>query len=100
MQRRDQRYQALCGRRGGVLVQRHLHRVVADLLRDHLSPRLAAAGSPVPVEVMAEFYASAAVGLLVWWVDAGFPHGPERLAGMYHRLAAPGVRAVLAGGHG
>ncbi|WP_213451705.1 TetR/AcrR family transcriptional regulator [Rhizomonospora bruguierae] len=88
-------YQALCGRRGGDVVRRHLHRLLADLLAAHLRPRLAAAGSGVPVEVAAEFCASAAIGLLIWWVDHDFRYGPERLARMYHALAAPGIRAAL-----
>jgi AcrR family transcriptional regulator len=76
-------YRALCGRQGGVLVHRHLHKLVGDLLRAHLG-RL---GRDVDVDVAAEFYTSAALGLLVWWVDQDFRGGPAWLAGTYRKLA-------------
>lgn len=73
----------------------HLHGLVRGLLQEHLQPHLAAAGSDMPVEVAAEFHASATVGLLSWWVDRDFPYDHSRLAQMYRRLATPGVLAVL-----
>jgi AcrR family transcriptional regulator len=88
-------YAALCGRRGGILVERHLHRLVGDLLRDHLRPHLSAAGSDLLTDVVAEFYTSAALGLLTWWIDNDFRHGPTRIAHLYQRLAAPGLLAAL-----
>ena len=91
-------YQALCGKQGGNIVYGHLHRLVGGLLRDHLRPHLAAAGSDLPVDVVAEFYTAAALGLLVWWVNQDFPHDPAALASMFHRLALPGVLGALGGG--
>jgi hypothetical protein len=49
----------------------------------------------MPVEVVAEFYASATIGLLSWWVDRDFPYEPSHLTQMYRRLATPGVLAML-----
>src|SRR3954447_6777522 len=72
-------YAALCGRQGGDIVYRHLRRFFRDLLREHLRPHLAATGSDLPVDVVAEFYTSAALGLLTWWVDHDFRHGPDHL---------------------
>lgn len=88
-------YAALCGRQGGHLVQRHLHQLVGGLLREHLRPHLVEAGSDLPVDVVAEFATTAALGLLAWWIDHGFPYGPARIAYMYQRLAAPGILAAL-----
>ncbi|MCW3839097.1 TetR/AcrR family transcriptional regulator [Micromonospora yasonensis] len=89
-------YKALCGRRGGTVAQRHLHRLVSDLLRDHLRPHIETAGSDLPVDVAAAFYTSAALGMLTWWVDQDFRPGPAALASIYQRLAAPGLLAALA----
>ncbi|HEU5110633.1 MAG TPA: TetR/AcrR family transcriptional regulator [Micromonosporaceae bacterium] len=86
-------FRALCGRQGGNVVHRHLRRLVGDLLREHLRPHLAAAGGDIPVDVAAEFYTSAALGLLTWWVDHDFRPGPVRMARLYQRLAAPGLLA-------
>ena len=65
-QRRRPVYRALCGKQGGTIVIGHLHELVRGLLREHLQPHLDAAGSDMPVEVVAEFYANATIGLLAW----------------------------------
>lgn len=85
---RNQRvYRALCGRQGGALVQRYLRRLIGDLLRKHLRPHVSRAD--VPAEVAAEFYTSAALGLLVWWIDHDFCNGPAWLTSTYRTLATP-----------
>lgn len=88
-------YEALCGKQGGTVVHRYLHRLIGDLLREHLRPHLAAADSGLPADMVAEYYTSATLGLLIWWIDQGFRFGPARMAAMHHHLAAPGVMAAL-----
>jgi AcrR family transcriptional regulator len=87
-------YAALFGRGGGGF-RRRLHELLAGLLRGHLAPHLAAARSDVPLDVVVEFATSAAIGLLVWWIDDGFHIPPDRLALQYQRLVAPGISAAL-----
>jgi AcrR family transcriptional regulator len=82
--RHRQVYRAMCGRPGGTIVQRHLHTMIATALRTHLAP---ANGSGVPVEAAAEFYASALLGLLTWWVGQDFPTSPKHIARLYGQLA-------------
>ena len=86
-------YRALCGRRGGTVVYRHLHTLIATALRTHLGPHLN--GSPIPVDVVAEFYTAGLLGVLTWWIDQDFAHGPAHVARMYGTMANPGVMAVL-----
>ena len=94
---RNQRvYQAVCGRAGETAGTRHLRQVVRDALRDHLT----AAGTRLPVEIVAEYHANALVGLLVWWVRQGFPYGPAEMARMCQEMTAPGVMATLLVRHG
>jgi AcrR family transcriptional regulator len=88
-------YRALCGRQGGNLVYRHLHQLVGELLREQLRPHLAAANDGPPLDVVAEFYTSATLGVLTWWINNDFEPGPARLARMYQRLAATGSTGVL-----
>jgi AcrR family transcriptional regulator len=94
-QRRRPVYRALCGRQGGTVVLGHLHGLVQGLLRDHLQPHLTAAGSDMPVEVATEFYTSATIGLLSWWVEHDFPYEPSYLTELFRRLATPGILAVV-----
>jgi AcrR family transcriptional regulator len=88
-------YRALCGRRGGTIVHGHLHALVAAALRAHLAPHLAASGSPIPADAIAEFYTCGLLGILTWWVEQGFPHGPVHVAQMYGAMANPGIVAVI-----
>jgi hypothetical protein len=87
-------YRALCGRAGGSIVERHLHALVAGALRAYLEPHAAAAGARVSVDAMAEFFTSALLGMLTWWVGQDFPHGPGHMASLYGQLAIPGIRAA------
>jgi len=90
---RQPAFRALCGKRGGDVVQRHLHRLLAELLTAHL--RLDA---PVPSDLVAEFCTSATLGLLGWAIDNDFPHDAGWLAATYRRLAEPGLTALLGSG--
>lgn len=87
--RNQQVYRALCGRQGGALVQRYLRRLIGDLLRTRLRPPLIQGDTELPVDVAAEFYTSAALGLLVWWIDQDFRGDHTWLTGLYRKLAAP-----------
>ena len=85
---RNQRiYRAMCGRQGGELVQRHLHRLIGDVLRKRLQPQLQQVGAEVPADVAAEFYTSAALGLLVWWIDKDFCGDHVWMTDLYRKLS-------------
>jgi len=87
---RNQRvYQALCGHQGGALVQRHLRQLIGDVLRKRLRSQRTRSGAGVPADVAAEFYTSAALGLLVWWIDQDFRGDHAWLTLLYRKLAAP-----------
>ena len=87
---RNQRvYRALCGHQGGAVVQRHLRSLLGDLLRKHLRPEHGRGGLEVPAEIAAEFYTSAALGLMVWWIAHDFCNGPAWLTATYRTLAHP-----------
>ena len=45
-------------------------------------------GAEVPADVAAEFYTSAALGLLVWWIDKDFCGDDVWMTGLYRKLAA------------
>jgi AcrR family transcriptional regulator len=88
-------YRALCGRAGGNVIDGHLRAMFGTLLGDHLRPHLAAAGSSLPPTIVAEFYASALIGVLTWWVNDDFPYPPDEVAAAYGALAAPGIVAAI-----
>jgi AcrR family transcriptional regulator len=84
-------YRAVCGRQGGNAFTHRLQRLLFDLLREHLDT----AGSRLPVEMVAEYFAGALVSTLLWWVRQDFPYGPAEVATMCRRLTEPGVMASI-----
>jgi hypothetical protein len=76
-----------------MLVHRHLKRLIADVVRDNLPPGV----SDLPVDAVAEYYGSATVGLLQWWIDNDFVDGPTRMAAIHRRLTAPASPVVGVG---
>jgi hypothetical protein len=73
----------------------HLHDLLFGALRDHLAEQ----DTRLPVELVAEYHTSALIGVLGWWVRAGFPRGPGEMARMCREMTQPGVMAALRGTH-
>jgi AcrR family transcriptional regulator len=69
----------------------HLHGLLVAALRDHLAEQ----NTRLPVEIVAEYHAGALIGVLSWWVRAGFPQGPAEMARMCREMTQPGVMAAL-----
>jgi len=84
-------YRAVCGRRGDNMISRHLHDLVAGVLREHFT----AVGTRLNADVVAEYHASALLGVLVWWVRQDFPYPPAEIALICRNLAAPSVMASV-----
>ena len=88
-------YRAVCGRSGGNVVTRHLQRLIADVLREHLDT----VGTRIPVEIVAEYHAGALFQVLGWWVQKDFPFGPREMSRMCQEMTGPGIIASLATAH-
>jgi AcrR family transcriptional regulator len=51
---------------------------------------------PFESEVAAHYFASALMGILVWWVEKDMPCSAEEIDKLFRQLAMPGFRHVLA----
>src|SRR4051794_4470980 len=65
-------YRAFVGKEGGPLVQRELQRMLAELVRSDLAAR-APRSTKVPLDLLAEFAASAFMATLAWWMEQRTP---------------------------
>jgi hypothetical protein len=85
-------YQAMAGRPSGAQLTFFLHELLSDYVRRHLAHL--GADLSVPAEVAAQYYVSALLGLLTWWLDAPQGYSPEEMDTMFRRLvrlpAVPG----------
>ncbi|HEY8473361.1 MAG TPA: TetR/AcrR family transcriptional regulator [Natronosporangium sp.] len=89
-------WRAMVGRRGGELFLRHLHSLLAELIREQLAARAPAGETVVPLEAVVEFATSTLIGLGTrWWLGKGVPLTPQEMDRLYRRLTEPGIRAGL-----
>jgi AcrR family transcriptional regulator len=89
-------WQAMVGRRGAEAFSRHLHHVLADLLRSHLRTRAPQGQTQVPLEAVVEFATSTLIGLGArWWLEQDTRMSPREMDQLYRRLTEPGIRAAL-----
>jgi AcrR family transcriptional regulator len=80
-------YQAMVGRPSGSMLNRAIHDLLSVYVRAHferLADRL-----PVPVEVAAQYYVSALLGLLTWWLDGERPYSAAEMDLMFRQLVLP-----------
>ncbi|MEI6777081.1 MAG: TetR/AcrR family transcriptional regulator [Chloroflexales bacterium] len=89
-------YRAMVGKQSGVILQREIEHILADLVRaelaDSTKPDSRAA---IPQEVLVQYVVSAFLGLLVWWIEAGMPCAAAEVDRMFQALTTPGVQAAL-----
>jgi hypothetical protein len=86
----------MVSRRGAETFLRYLHRLLADLLHNHLRTRVPPEETQVPLEAVVEFATSTLIGLCTgWWFEQDSPISPAEMDKLYRRLTEPGIRAGL-----
>ncbi|NNC13574.1 TetR family transcriptional regulator [Planctomonas sp. JC2975] len=80
-------YRAICASSASGIVQRHLRRLLLPGLRGLPGP----AARTTDAAITREFYVSALIGVLIWWVTTDFHALPSEVADDFQRLAAGGI---------
>ena len=89
-------FAAMVGKRSGAVVQRLMHRILLDLVREELKASDSSEeGESVPSEAAAQYIATGLWGLLAWWVDARKAPSAEEMDAVFRRLAVPSLEAAL-----
>jgi hypothetical protein len=87
-------FRAMVGRRSGAAVQRLLHKLLVDLVREDVNATVARAGRrAVSSEALVQFIAGALFGLLMWWLDGKMRLSVLEVNGMFRKLAIPSLKA-------
>lgn len=80
-------YKALVGKPGGEWIHRQFEETFSGILRQHiveLGPKQAPPG--VPQEIVAQYMASALMGLLTWWLETNNSYTAEQINTWFHSL--------------
>jgi len=89
-------FHAMIGKQSGVVVQRLLHKLLIDLVREDV--KLATEGgtpSAITIDAGAQFIAGGLFGLLVWWLNAKPRLSAEEVNGLFRKLAMPALAGIV-----
>jgi AcrR family transcriptional regulator len=87
---------ALLGPWGGAIVEPHVQRILADLVREELAGCVTAgAVLAVPLDVVVQYTVSAFLGLLRWWMEQPAPCAAEEIDRQFQALTIPAITAAL-----
>jgi AcrR family transcriptional regulator len=88
-------FRAMVGKRSGAAVQRLLHKLLVDLVREDVKATVAKADRrAVPSEALVQFIAGALLGLLMWWLDGKMQLSVVEVNALFRKLAIPALRAA------
>jgi len=85
-------FRSLIGRGSGYVVQVRFRKMVAKLVEEEFSNRVAPGWQR---DATTSYVAGALVELLSWWVDARTAQTLEEVEGLFHTLTAPVVAQVM-----
>jgi AcrR family transcriptional regulator len=88
-------FRAMVGQRSGAVVQRLLHKLLVDLIREDVKRTVVRAErTPMQTEALVHFIAGALVGVLMWWLDGRMRLSVEEVNAYFRRLALPALKAA------
>ncbi|MGH9163360.1 MAG: TetR/AcrR family transcriptional regulator, partial [Vicinamibacteraceae bacterium] len=86
-------FRAMVGQRSGAVVQRLLHKLLVELIREDVTRTVVKAEStPVQTEALVHFIAGALVGVLMWWLDGRMRLSVDEVNAYFRRLALPTLK--------
>jgi AcrR family transcriptional regulator len=88
-------FRAMVGQRSGAVVQRLLHKLLVELIREDVRRTVVRAdSSPVQTEALVHFITGALVGVLMWWLDGRMRLSVGEVNAYFRRLALPALKAA------
>lgn len=87
-------FRAMVGKKSGAQVQRRIHQLLLDLVRDDVKAVAARDRSAsVPSEALVQFLAGSFFGLLIWWLNGKAQLSVEEIDTLFRRLALAAVKS-------
>jgi AcrR family transcriptional regulator len=88
-------YKAIVGRESGLIVERKMRRMLADLVREDLKSRKSAGQNAASIDLAIQYVVGALWSVLTWWLDYRVPLPPEEMNSIFRQLTFPGLDATL-----
>jgi AcrR family transcriptional regulator len=88
-------FRAMVGKQSGATVQRFMHKLLVDLVRDDVKGAVGRTEkTAVPTEALVQFIAGALFGLLMWWLDGRMRLSVAEVDALFRTLAIPALKAA------
>ena len=88
-------FRPMVGKRSGAALERLLHRLLVDLVREDVKQTVARPeNGELPAEAVVQFFAGALFGLLKWWLDGKVRLSVADVDALFRRLAIPALNAA------
>lgn len=83
-------FRAMVGKRSGAIVERLLHKLLIELLREDVTAAVGGTRSrDVQAEALVQFLAGALFGLLMWWIDGRQRVSEAEIDSLFRTMALP-----------
>jgi hypothetical protein len=89
-------YDLIVGRPSEVTIERSMHEILCNLVREDLIARLGTRRAPKHFEPTVQYFGGALWSLMVWWISTRAALTADELDARFHALAAPSIVASLA----
>jgi AcrR family transcriptional regulator len=90
-------FRVMVGKRSGAAVQRLLHKLVVELVREDVKEALGRReNNAVSSEALVQFIAGALFGLLMWWLSGKTRLSVTEINTLFRKLAIPALQAARA----
>jgi AcrR family transcriptional regulator len=83
-------FRTMVGRQSGETVQRLLHKLLVDLVRDDVKATVPR--DQESAEALAQFIAGGLVGLLIWWLNGKIRLSVAEINEMFRKFAIPALK--------
>jgi AcrR family transcriptional regulator len=87
-------FRAMVGKRSGAAVQRMIHNLLLDLVRDDVKTLASYKDTTsLPTEALVQFVAGSFFGLLMWWLNGKMQLSVQEVNSLFRRLALAALKA-------
>jgi AcrR family transcriptional regulator len=87
-------YRAVVGRESGVIVERQMRRLLADLIREDLRSQAGSALTGVEVDLAAQYITGAILAIVTWWLDRNVKLSAEEIDRVFRQMTIPALQAI------
>jgi AcrR family transcriptional regulator len=89
-------FRGMIGKQSGAVVQRVLHKLMLDLIREEVKATVPRQASTFTPDAVAQYIAGGMFGLLIWWLDGKPRLSVDEVDALFRKLSIAALKAAAA----